>query len=84
MQEVQVQALQKTLKQSLLSYFNGNMDLVIDFAKEMKALGVNIKEEDTLIRIRDNPHVLATMLEYSNLGLLEQISSSVKRLNGTE
>jgi hypothetical protein len=69
---------------SQLTKYLGSVDKVKVFARECKAVGVNLTDPNVIRNIASEPEWFAVMLSYSELGLLPKIGQAVTNLIKTK
>ena len=68
---------------SQLTKYLGSRDKVKVFARECKAVGLNLGSLETIKLIAQKPEYLVTILNYSQLGLLPKIGEAITQLKDT-
>lgn len=75
-------ALKGEFVAGLKHYYNGDVKKLQKFANQMKALGFNFDDYDTLVLLRDRSEALIVLLGLSNFGVLSTVAKSVLHLQG--
>jgi len=69
----------KTFGAQLTNYL-GTKDKVRTFAKECKAVGLNIGDDEVIIGIAKEPEWFTVILSYSELGLLKRLGTAIHKI----
>ncbi len=65
---------------SQLTKYLGGADKVKEFAKECKAVGLEIGDPNIIRNIAEKPEWLTTLINYSELGLLRRLGKAIDEL----
>lgn len=71
---------QKKLIQQLSNFFNGDKTRIKLLAENCKAIGFPLNVEKNLDAIAQEPEHFTLLITYSDLGLLEKLTKSLKIL----
>jgi len=69
---------------SQLTKYLGSVDKVKVFARECKAVGVDLSDPNIIQNIASEPEWFAVMLSYSELGLLSRVGKAATNLTKTK
>lgn len=75
--------LKEEFVNGLLHYFNNDVTKVKKFGNQLKVLGFNLDDYDTLVAFRDRSEALVVLLGLSNFGVLSTVGKSIMHLRGT-
>jgi len=66
---------------SQLTKYLGSKEKVKIFAKECRAIGLELGDVNVIKNIAQNPEWFTTLINYSELGLLPKLGKAVTKLN---
>jgi len=66
---------------SQLTKYLGSKEKVKVFAKECRAIGLELGDVNVIKNIAQNPEWFTTLINYSELGLLSKLGKAVTKLN---
>lgn len=77
-----VATLKSELVAGLKNYFNNDIAKVRQFGTEIKALGFNLDDADTLLKMKARPEALTSLLGHFDFGTLGSIVSCIEHIKG--
>ena len=77
-----VKELKGELVNGLLHYYNNDAIKVKKFGNQLKVLGFDLDDLDTLIALRDRSEALVVLLGMSNFGVLSTVAKSILHIKG--
>lgn len=80
--EDKVKELKGQLVNGLKSYFNNDLERVKLFGSQLKLLGFDLNDYDTLVMMQSRSEALIVLLGLSDFGALDSVVKSVEHLKG--
>ena len=77
-----VKVLKGELVGGLKHYYNGDVTKVKKFANQLKVLGFDLDDYDTLVALKDRSEALVVLLGMSNFGVLSTVAKSILHIRG--
>ena len=71
------------LVEGLKHYFNNDLNKVKRFGNQLKLLGFDLNDLETLKSIETRSEALITLLNLSNFGVLSTVAKSIMHIRGT-
>ena len=81
--EDDVKTLKAQLVGGLKTYFEGDVSKVKRFGIEIKALGLDLSDLETLQKLKARPEAVVTLLGLSDFGLLAKVINTLEYIDGT-
>lgn len=75
-------AKRQELVKGLSDYFNGDITRVKRFASQLKSLGFDLNDFDTLCQLEKNGEALIVLLGLSNFGVLKTVTDCILYIRG--
>lgn len=72
----------KELIEGLKNYFNGDISRVKRFGSQIKSLGFDLDDYDTLIQLEKHGEALIVLLGLSNFGVLQTVTDCILLIRG--
>jgi hypothetical protein len=82
MSSTEVTELKRALGEALLGYFNGNATKVKRFSNQLKILGFDMEDAETLKTLGDRSEGLTVLLAHNEFGTLTSVCKAIRHLKG--
>lgn len=77
-----VEEKQKQLIAQLKSHYKNDINMIKRLSSGCRCLGLNLKDEEIIDAIADNPEHFFTLMTFSDFGILDKIKESLEKLKG--